>query len=191
MEKPQSLKGANHLVSVIIPCHSSARNSAAVGEEVWYTVSSTISALEETQLEYEVIIILNGEYPITASLMHDARGVKTVFAGPQYNSPQAARHLGVQQSSGDPIFFLDAHVVVPPNFFRQIVADMEEVGADFMGTPHRFLGETWYGCHVAWDEYLWGNRTLQVPPLGPGKLFQAAIHPHGAFAMRRASYEKA
>lgn len=179
------------MISVIIPCHSTPEKADGVSKELWFTVASIISVLEHSEIEYEIIVVLNGAYPVVASLLHEQGRAKAIFAGPAYESPQAARHLGLERTSGDVVFFLDAHVVIPPDFFRQVLSDMDEVGADFMGTGHRWLGPTWYGAKVAWDEYLWSHETTSVQPCGNGKLWRAALHPHGAFAVRRESYDRA
>lgn len=178
------------MISVVIPVYSTRKTSEQVGEEVWYTVASVVSDLERTGAPYEIALILNGEYPMNAALMHEADMVKPVFCGPHINSPQAARNVGAEQTSGETIFFLDSHVIVPPGFFKQMQDDLDETGAAFMGTGHRWLGsKKFYGCRIAWEEYLWSRETMNVPPLGEGKLWKTAIHPHGAFAVRRKAYD--
>lgn len=180
------------MVSVIIPCYSSLQTAAEVGQQLWYTVWSAINSLEASGLEHEIIVVVNGSLPFTASLLHEGGNVKSIFCGESIDSPQSARDLGVQRSRGEFLFFLDTHVVIPPNFFSQMIADMEESGADFMGCGHKWIdvGQVYYGARIAWDEFLWARETLNHPPNGPGKLWKTAIHPHGAFAMRRKAYEE-
>lgn len=176
------------MISVVIPCHARKQNESEVGQQLWYTVASATSSLEASGFDYEIVVILNGEYPMTASLMHESSRVKAIFAGAQIDSPQSARNLGVRYTRGEFIFFLDAHVVVPPNFFSQIVSDMTESGADFMGTGHRYLGDQYFASRIAWEEFLWGRDTLNHPPNGADNLWMTAIHPHGAFCVRREAY---
>jgi hypothetical protein len=184
----QSRNRGARMLSVIIPCHSTPVTAEMVGQQVWYTVASALSNLELLGLPYEIVIVMNGEYPMAASLTHEHSTVKIIFAGANVDSPQAARRLGVQSSLGEILFFLDAHVVIPPNFFNTILYDMREVGADFMGAAHRFIGQNFYAHRIAWDDYLWGSEILYNPVDGdrPAKV---ALHPHGAFAIRREAYD--
>jgi glycosyltransferase involved in cell wall biosynthesis len=175
------------MISVIIPCHATPENSLIVGQQLWYTVASAISSLEVCGEPYEILVILNGEHPQQASLMHQADSIKAIYCGKEIDSPQAARHLGFQKAKGDVLFSLDAHIIVPTNFFRQILDDMKDTGADFMGAAHRFLLPNSYGNRVDWGAYLWGGESIFVPPRGD-KPFKTALHPHGAFAITREAY---
>lgn len=179
------------MISVVIPCHTTPETADRASEGLWYTVAAAASALEDTGKEHEIVAVLNGQYPIPAGLLHDHTHIRAVFCGPGVQSPQAARHAGLRYTSGEHVFFLDAHVIVPPDFFDVVLDDMAETGADFMGTGHRFLGPTFFGCRVAWNEYLWCRKVLYEPPRGSRKPWRAAVHPHGAFCVRRSAYADA
>jgi hypothetical protein len=87
------------------------------------------------------------------------------------------------------VFFLDAHVVVPPGMFSDVSEDMESSGADFMGIGHRFDGGQVYASRCDFDDYMWSRFCeTERPSMGP---FRVATYPHGAFAVRRESYKKA
>lgn len=176
------------MLSVVIPCHSTPAISETVGQQVWYTTASAISNLEILGEPYEIVIVMNGEYPMAASLTHDHSAVKIIFAGASVDSPQTARHLGVQSSRGDVLFFLDAHVVLPPEFFSRILEDMRATSADFIGAAHRFIGSNFYAHRIAWNDYLWGGEILHEPPNGDRPV-KVAVHPHGAFAITREAYD--
>jgi hypothetical protein len=177
-------------VSVVIPCYSDPAIENKAGEELWYTVCAAHSALEFSGMDFEIIPVMNGVYPMPANCQHVGERIKTIYCGTGVESPQAARDAGMRHAEGEFVFFLDAHVVVPPNFFTVILEDMVKNDADFMGTPHRFLGPTYYGAKVAWHEYLWCRDIIRVPPRG-AEPWRAAVHPHGAFCMRRSAWERA
>jgi hypothetical protein len=179
------------LISVVIPCRTTPQTAEHVDEQLWYTASAAISSLEASKIDYEIVAVMNGPYPITSPAFPQQKNMRVVYAGNHVESPQAARHMGTCETRGETIFFIDSHVLVPPGFFRTVLDEMDETGADFMGTGHRYLSGTHYGCRVAWDEYLWVNKVYNAPPLGPNVPWRAAIHPHGAFAVKRCSYNYA
>lgn len=175
------------MISVVIPCHATRANAAAVGQQLWYTVASVISALEQSGIAAEIIVVANGEHPDQAKLMHAAESCRVYFCGKDIDSPQSARHFGFLAARGEILFSLDAHVIVPSNFFRQILDDMADTGADFMGAAYRSMLPKTYANRVDWGAYLWGGESIFEPPRGDNP-FKTAVHPHGAFAITRNAY---
>lgn len=167
------------MISVIIP----SRNEDVA---LWATVASARADLETSGLEYEILVVLNGEYPQLGVQANIEKFFQPVFAGEHIDSPHSARHLGVNYAHGDTFFFLDAHVVLPSGFFRQVLADMAETGADIMHVPHRYLSRACYGYRTAWNEYAWGAELIrEAPSDAPYRIAQMG---HGAFAMRAETY---
>lgn len=166
------------MISVIIP----SRNES-IG--LWATVASARSDLESPGSKFEIIVVANGEFTDTAKLIAHEKMADVVFSGA--DSPQGARHIGMERARGRVCFFLDSHVIVPPGFFHCMMCDMDAVGADVMHSPHRFLSRTSYGFRVGWDEYLWSTETVREAPnkVAPWKV---AVMGHGAMAVRRSSY---
>src|SRR5690242_5552091 len=120
------------LISVVIP----ARGAAI---EPWFTVSCCLMDLESHDPEdYEIIVVFNGEAPPKGWVLHNHPCVKYAFAGATVDSPQAARAMGFEMSSGETVFFLDSHVLMPSGFFDGVLRDMYDSGADFMGVAARF-----------------------------------------------------
>ena len=170
------------MISIVIP---SREPDEAL---IWATLTSAISDLRASDIEYEILLVLCGpKFPDIAK--HIARHGLAKVAYTNADSPQVARHIGISTAKGDTVFCLDAHVVVPPGFFRRVLEDMQATGADLMHTPYKFLQAVSYGYRVAWGAYLWSAEALRQPP--SASPFKIAVAGHGAFAVRKESYKRA
>lgn len=153
---------------------------------LWSTVASAVEALQYSELSYEIIVVADGTAPDIAAYLHRSKLCSVIYANA--GSPQAARHIGACEAQGDVLFFADAHVLFPEGFFWDVLEDMRKTCADLMHTPHRFLGNTFYGFHVDWNGYLWSAQNVNGPVT---ESFKIAVAGHGAFAIRKDSYLKA
>ncbi len=167
-------------VSVVIP----SRNEDAM---LWATVVSAHESLQAARVSYEIIPVVNGPSPQIAALMHRAKLAKVYCS--DASSPQAARHVGAIAAKGCWLFFLDAHCIVPQNFFLEMLNTLDRSGATLLHSPHRFLGKTFYGFTVDWDGTLWAKDTIDVPPTDQ-RSFEIAVAGHGAIGMLRHVYWK-
>lgn len=96
-------------LSVIVPVYN--------GEQ---TLPACLQALREALVEgVEVLFVDDGSTDRTGALI-DAAGFRRVST-PGRSGPAAARNLGVQESSGELIFFTDADVQVQPGTLQRVL----------------------------------------------------------------------
>jgi glycosyltransferase involved in cell wall biosynthesis len=112
------------LVSVIIPCHDSARWLAETLE----------SALAQTWPTVEVIVVDDGstDGSVTVAQGFTARGVRVVSQPNQ--GAAAARNTGLQHARGAYLQFLDADDLLAPDKLERQVRLLEAKGDDCIAT---------------------------------------------------------
>lgn len=172
-------------VSVVIPSRDES-----IG--LWATVAAAKTDLELSDIwPNEIIIVENSDEPsLTASEIGYWGLARVFFPGKTFQSPQAARNFGFQHSTGEIVFFLDSHVIVPSGFFRTVLEDMEKTRADLMHSPYRYSGNVLtFEPDIDWNGFLWYKKHNGEPAYN-SKPYQVAIGNHGGVAVRRESFSQ-
>jgi glycosyltransferase involved in cell wall biosynthesis len=164
-EERQMTTSQPPLVSVIIPCHDSAKTIAL----------SVRSALEQTHQPIEVIVVDDASTDETPAIVKELNCTlvelaKNVGAGP-------ARNRGIAVSKGEILFFLDSDVALAPEAVANAVRIFNENPA---------YGAVWgvYGDRplvddgvVEWVQVLYGHyrATRKLGPARTGHFASGAI----------------
>lgn len=104
------------LVSVVIPAFNAAK----------FIVETIESVLKQTYQPIEIILVDDGSYDSTVSLVEENFGDRVRLVSQKNAGPSAARNRGICESSGKYIAFLDADDIWLPKKIEKQVAVMEK-----------------------------------------------------------------
>ena len=110
---------ANIRVSIIIPCFNAVATMAAAIE----------SAIEQRDIEVEIIVIDDGSSDNSISIARGFRPRVLMFTGPN-RGVSAARNRGIAETASEWIVFLDADDLLVPGTLRRRLETAEAIGAD-------------------------------------------------------------
>jgi glycosyltransferase involved in cell wall biosynthesis len=147
MEKPK--------VSIIIPTY----NSGA-------TLEKCLRSLEnQTYPSYEIIVIDSFSNDGTLRIAEKFRA-KTIQ---QRSNPALARNIGVTNSTGKYVLFLDSDQVLSPSVVAECITKCEDERAGMVIIPETFIGSGFWGSCSA----VWKNCYQKVE-----QLYEASGHMH-------------
>lgn len=147
------------MYSVIIPTLNEGGN-------LWFTIHAIRMIWEHFSDEgHELIVVDNGSSDNTEKFMEDSVVQKFVtFIRCPDSGPGAARHTGAMAARGEILFFIDAHVLLSPNFFGKTECMMRNVIWDDVGIVHfpiawnGGLGENFATCYkLTLEKNFWGE----------------------------------
>ncbi len=175
------------MYSVIIPTLNE-------GPNLWFTIHCLKIIWDWRPDEHELIVVDNGSTDNTVSFLQDpvlGKFVRLV----ETDAPGAgsARQVGAGVASGDVLFFLDAHVLVPPTFFSKALSTMRQPEIwERMGAMHFPIG--WNGgpgdalathYRLTLDSNFWGDHVVG----NFEDVTEIASAGHAAVAVRRDHFE--
>ncbi len=105
------------LVSVIIPTYNASK----------YVCDAVESALAQTFEKIEIIVVDDGSNDGTAELLNQNYGDQITYIYKENGGPASARNLGIKQSHGEIIAFLDADDLWKPDKLEQQLASFGEI----------------------------------------------------------------
>ncbi len=154
------------LVSIVIPVRDEEKS---IGFTVRQVLAQAVGAVR-----VEVIVVDDGSSDGTASTARDAGAVVVRTGTPGVpGNPAAARNLGVKNSKGDPLVFLDADCTPGPEWLEAILDAHAEghvmVGGSLdMPTDLSWTARCDYYC--GWYHVHSGRKAGMVPNHPPGNL---------------------
>ncbi len=122
-------------ISVIMPVYNSAR----------YLEQSVQSVIGQTLQDWELICVDDGSTDGSAAILNDlARQDDRIRILNQANAGvTAARHRGVDASSGEYICFLDSDDVLTPDALESLLGAAEEFGAEIVSHGYTKVAAGW------------------------------------------------
>lgn len=175
------------MISIIIPHRGSALG-------LWSTVHSCEVDLTRSGIEYEYVIVSNGEkVPREVSFWLDkfvSTGKAQHIHTDEPMSPPKARSVGVEASKGDIVFFLDNHCVVGQQYFKRALLDFEKPDCVCLHSTTCFHAENGYDYHYKLRlEFNFWAESKQTPLLDH-KPYLIAAGGHGGFACTKKIWEE-
>lgn len=158
-------------LSVVIPAYRSEQ-----------TIKRTIdSALAEGVAPEDIIVVEDGVFDDTASVVAACKGVRLITLAENRGAP-AARNVGLEQVSREHVMFLDADDYVENGLLHGLVQTIEKEHADIaigpwqydgegrrrgvMRIPKKLSNEEWI-CHWIWPVFfppcsvVWNTRSVR------------------------------
>ena len=130
----------NPKVSVLIPAYNAGATIARCLSSVHNQSYSVI----------EVIIVDNFSNDATVSTAK-AFGAKVVQ---QKSTPALARNIGITNSTGKYVFFVDSDQILSRRLVEECVKKCEEENAAMVKVPELFVGDGFWGtCSAEWKNY--------------------------------------
>lgn len=174
-------------ISIIIPHRGNALG-------LWATIHSCEDDLQRTSLDYNYVIVSNGEDvnpEVEAILTHLERSGRLLKHehSDEPLSPPEAREIGSQIADGRLLFFFDNHCLVSSRYFERSVLDFQNGEIDILHATTRFYAGdvTNYHYRLKLEHNFWAEYAVQ--PAVPHKPYQIAACGHGAFAVRKSVWE--
>ncbi len=137
------------LVSVILPSYNSEK-----------TIAPVLNALKNQTFSepYEIILVDSSE-DATPQIVREQFPDITYIHLPQKTDPGTARNLGVRQSSGDPVLFIDSDCVARPDWIEKFVrlhreTDYAAIGGSVLNGNDPQNNIAWAGYMAEFREFL-------------------------------------
>jgi glycosyltransferase involved in cell wall biosynthesis len=172
------------MYSVIIPAKNERLN-------LWYTLHNIRMIWDEWPDEgHELIVVDNQSTDQTAERLLDDPGIQPWVRRVETDrsGPGPVRQAGAEAARGEIFIFVDAHVLLSPDFFRKVCGVLREQVWDSVGSLHVPIG--WNGGYrkefsthytLTLDRDFWGANTAG----GFTALTEVAAMGHGCVAVRR------
>lgn len=159
------------MVSVIIPSRS-----PAIG--LWATIASC-----EQQAKPEYVIILSQESTLSHQRLIKNLPKRFHIVGCDLG-PAHSRSVGIESSTGDCLFFMDDHVILPPGYFEKMILNLELWPDVVFHVPFTSFpdGPVWYEYDE--NEQPYNDKPLKAEPY---EIFSAS---HGCFSVKRGTWNK-
>ena len=169
-------------------CHIPAKNERL---NLWYTLHNIRMIWDEwsDDEDRELIVVANESDDGTAKFLDNPRIASWVRrVATDRSGPGPVRQAGAEEARGEILFFVDAHVLLSPDFFRKVTRIMRERVWDSVGSFHVPIGwnggstkrsSTHYKLTLETD--FWGINTAG----GFTELTEVATMGHGCLAVRR------
>lgn len=92
----------------------------------------------QTRTNFEVIIVEDGS-TISSSTIVDkyAETLPIKYFQKTNSGPAQSRNVGVSHSTGDYLIFLDSDCILPPDYLKNVITELEKTNADAFGGPDR------------------------------------------------------
>jgi GT2 family glycosyltransferase len=127
-------------VSIIIPTYNSA---ATLGHCLRSIYSQSYSS-------FEIIVVDNLSNDETVKVAAEF-GAKIIV---KRSTPALARNLGVANSLGKYVFFIDSDQILSTSLIEECVKNCEREGAAMVRVPEVFVGHgSWGTCSAVWKNY--------------------------------------
>jgi hypothetical protein len=156
---------------------------------VWATCHSCEEDLEGTGIDYNFVVVTNGEElnaEETQCLWYLEKSGKLLkhIHSDEPLSPPVARQRGAEVADGDLLLFFDNHCLVGKRYFERVVADFERFGCDMLHSSTRFYAGdfTHYQYRLLLDYNFWGDSAFEPDDYKP---YRIAAGGHGGFVVRR------
>lgn len=96
------------------------------------------SLTEQTLKEMEVIIVEDGSSQPCESVVHKYAGkLQLRYYTKENSGPGPTRNFAAERSQGEFLIFLDSDCVLPPNFLKEVDAELNRKECDAWGGPDR------------------------------------------------------
>lgn len=102
------------LVSIIIPCYNASE----------YIAKTLSSVVNQTHLEYEIIIVDDGSTDNSKEIILKSDSLKTKYFFKENEGVSKARNYGFTKSNGEFVLFLDADDLLNPNFLKDRILSL-------------------------------------------------------------------
>lgn len=133
------IKNKNPLVSVIIPTYNEEEDIVACLE----------SLRNQTYQNQEVIVVDDGSTDSTIELIQKFGGV--IIIKQAHQGPGAARNLGASEAKGEILVFIDADMVLFPDYIDKLIIPL--ISGEALGT----IESIQYNVHTTKMQECWGN----------------------------------
>jgi len=120
----------NDRVSIIIPAYNAAR----------YIEQTLNAVVNQTYKNIEVIIVNDGSMDNTSAVAKSFMTGKNMdyrVVNKSNGGQSSARNLGISQSGGGYLSFLDSDDYVQPDYIERLVTALKEYDADFAACPYQ------------------------------------------------------
>ncbi|MCL5781297.1 MAG: glycosyltransferase [Firmicutes bacterium] len=161
-------------VSIVIPCKNEGK-----------FIKQTIESILETpsQVPYDITVVNDGSTDGCCAFLQ-SRG-KTYSRVKLINTTGVgaanARNLGARQSSGEVLFFCDAHITVEEDWLDLLAEDLGEEGTGAVSPGIANMNQIYaVGYGLIWNEAM---EARWLP--GPGGIVEVPFAPGGCVAVRR------
>lgn len=177
-------------ISIVI-----AHRGPAMG--LWATIHSCIADLSDSDLDYEFIVVVNGEDKLSYELekqQHflgkDADRLRVMVHVKEPLSPPTARQMATEHAQGDYLFFFDNHCLVSKNYFVRAIASMNKYNMDLLHSTTCFWhGEGYhYEYQLSLKRDFWTRRPFMDAQ--SEEPYRIAMAGHGGFVVRRKVWEE-
>lgn len=177
-------------ISIIIPHRGNPLG-------LWATIHSCDEELRHGNVDYEYVIVSNGE-----ALENEAKQClyyleKTGKLAKHFHSdepltPPTARQRGVENSTGELLCFFDNHCLLGRDYFDRALADFNHYGADMdmlhSTTCFYTSDEFHYHYKLKLDYNFWAE-SAKLPEISY-KPYRIAAGGHGGFFVRRSVWDE-
>lgn len=158
------------MISVVIPHVNEAEN-------LYFTIERTVYELENSGLDYEILIVDNGSDSIRTidciMLEHMKKRYRIrLIEYDNTKSPATARLIGLQEAKGDLVCFMDCHVLVQNGYFDKMISLFDD--------PEVYLG---YSPVTLWVPAIYEHELSVLSPMhgftnkGADKILQDTPYP--------------
>ena len=127
-------------VSVVIPTYKAGA-----------TIARCLSSIQnQSYPPFEIIIVDNFSDDTTTTIAKTFRAKVTR----QKSTPALARNLGIANSAGKYVFFVDSDQILSRRVVEECVTKCEKENAGMVRVPELFIGEGFWGsCSAEWKNY--------------------------------------
>ncbi len=137
------------MISVILPSYNSEK-----------TIAPVLTALQNQTFSepYEIILVDSSEDRTPEIVRTRFPGITYIHL-PQKTDPGTARNLGIKQSTGDPILFIDSDCVARPDWIEKFVAmhrqtDYAAIGGSVINGNDPDNNVAWAGYMAEFREFI-------------------------------------
>lgn len=164
---------------------------------LWLTVESCQMALRDSGLNYEFVVVVNGEEKLSEDLqmqrhyLDKAGRLRDFIHVKEALSPPSARQIGTWSAKGEYLFFLDNHCLVEPGYFTRAIESMKKHGIGMLhSTTNFWMGERkYYEYRMAFKRHFWCDTSLETP-IHSTEPYRIGVAGHGGFAVTRKLWDK-
>jgi hypothetical protein len=162
---------------------------------LWMTLESSLMALRDSGLDYEFIVVANGEPEKGEDFERQAHWLKwnghKLLRIDEALSPPSARQRGTDIAAGKNLFFLDNHCMVEKNYFTRALETMAAFDVEMVHSTTRFwMGEgSVYEYRMNLERKFWVYKS-HMTPVHKERPYQIAVAGHGGFAVTRRLWDE-
>ena len=127
-------------------------------EALWFTIQNTVNELEESQIEFEIIVSDAGSEPGSIGHTRDMvkkfaekYDIKLIEYDPNTNllkrtiqNCPGSRTAGILKAKYDLVCFMDSHVIVKRNFFNSMIPLFDDPDVYIVYAPMMYITQLFY-----------------------------------------------